>query len=436
MEDALTPILKMNHVTTCIVVVIWKMKILHFADAHIGIETHGRLDPSTGLNSRLLDFMRCLEYIVDVAIERQVDAVLFAGDAYDNVNPTPTYQKLFGAQVKRLSDAGIPTVLIVGNHDMPVSYGRASPIELFGVLGVPNVHVVVRPDLLRLVTRSGLLQVACLPYPNRSILLAREQSRTMSEEEISSLMEGICNDVISKIAENVSPDAPAVLLAHIATLNATYAGSEQAMLSAEPKLMLSALAKPQFSYVALGHIHKHQDLNPSGPPHVVYSGSIERCDFAEENEVKGFCIVHIDGGVEFEFVETPARRFVTIDVNLHGQRDPTQAFINAVVEKDIRDAIVRIRYSCADEQQAAISWKEIEEKVLSVAFKVVSITRQVEEKKKLSPRAVITERMGTNEALERYITHNPELEGLRDELLKYAQMLEDELASRDGRATR
>ncbi|MCS7252455.1 MAG: exonuclease SbcCD subunit D [Armatimonadetes bacterium] len=402
------------------------MRILHFADAHIGIETHGKLDPASGLNTRLLDFVRCLEYIVDAAIERQVDVVLFAGDAYDYANPTPTYQKLFGAQMKRLSDAGIPTVLIVGNHDMPVSYGKASPLELFGVLGVPNIHVAVKPQVINVTTRSGVLQVACLPYPNRSALLTREEVRAMSEEEIAKRIEGICSDCISSMAERLSHDAPSVLLAHVAAWNAVYAGSERtAELSTEPKLMLSALAMPQFKYVALGHIHKYQDLNPSGAPHVVYSGSIDRCDFAEENEQKGFCVVSIADGVELEFLETPARRFVTIDVNMHGLKNPTQALINAIMERNVKDAIVRIRYSCTDEQQTTIDWKAVEQ-ALSGAFRVVSVARQVE-KPLQRPQAVITEQMSTIEALRRYIRHKSELKELEDELIRYAQQLESEL---------
>lgn len=409
-----------------------KMQILHFADAHIGVETHGKLDSSTGLNTRILDFVRCLEFIVDTAIERQVDAVLFAGDAYDYAVPTPTYQKLFGAQIKRLSDAGIPVVLIVGNHDMPVSYGRVSPLELFNVLGVPYVYVAARPKVFKLMTRSGLLQVACLPYPNRSIYLTREESRSMSEEEITKRIEGICSDCISAMAKELSQDAPSVLLAHIAIMGATYSGSERVVtLGIEPSLMLSALAKPQFKYVALGHIHRHQDLNPHSLPHVVYSGSIERCDFAEENEPKGFCIVRIDDG-EFEFIETPARRFVTIDVNLHSFRDPTQALINAISERNVRDAIVRIRYSCTDEQQATINWKAIEQ-ALSEAFRVVSVVRQVE-KQRSRPKAVITEQMDIIEALQRYIEHKDELKELKDELVKYTRQLEVELEKRRERS--
>jgi len=407
------------------------MKLLHFADAHIGIETHGKIDPATGLNLRLLDFVRCLEKVVDTAIERRVDAVLFAGDAYDYANPTPTYQKMFGGQIKRLSDEGIPTIMITGNHDMPVSVGRISPLELFGVLGVPNVYVATKPHIFRLTTQSGGLQVACLPYPNRSLLLAKEQMRYMSDEQIAKEMEAICANVISKMAEEISPDVPAVLLAHISVANAVYSGSERtAILGAEPSLFLSALALPQFTYVALGHIHKHQDLNPSGSPHVVYSGSIERCDFSEEGERKGFCIVHIDGGVQVEFVETPARRYITIDVDLRGESNPTMALINAIREKDIKDAIVRIRYRCTERQSEVLNLKAVGE-VLEEAFKVVSISRYIEdEAHRRQPRAAVTEEMDVIEALRRYIRHKEEWKELEEDLLKYARELEKELSDR------
>lgn len=403
------------------------MRILHFADVHIGVETHGRLDASTGLNTRLLDFVRCLEFVVDVAIERKVDAVLFAGDAYDHANPTPTYEKLFSEQIRRLSEAGIPTVLIVGNHDMPVTFGRASPLELFGVLGVPYTSVVVRPTLLTINTSSGPLQVACLPYPNRSALMSRDEYRSLPEDEIRKRIEGICAHSIEDFASKVAPAHPSILLAHISAANATYSGSERtALLGSEPILLTGALVKPAFSYVALGHIHKHQDMNPSGHPHVVYSGSIERTDFSEENEPKGFCIVHINGSdVNFEFIETPARRFVTIEADLHGASNPTEAFLNIIAEHDIRDAIVRVSYRCADEQQAQLDWNAINNALVD-AERIATITRQVEQQR-TAPRAAITERMSVAEALRRYIHHHDELHDMKDELLAYAQRLEAEL---------
>ena len=94
------------------------VKILHFADAHIDMANYGRHDPETGLPLRVMDFLKSLDTIVDTAIEEQVDLVIFAGDAYKDRNPAPTFQREWGRRIMRLSRAGIPTLLLVGNHDL------------------------------------------------------------------------------------------------------------------------------------------------------------------------------------------------------------------------------------------------------------------------------------------------------------------------------
>ena len=86
-------------------------KILHFADSHIDMANYGRQDPETGLPLRVMDFLRSLDEIVDTAISEKVDLVLFAGDAYKNRDPAPTFQREWGKRIMRLSDAQIPTIL-------------------------------------------------------------------------------------------------------------------------------------------------------------------------------------------------------------------------------------------------------------------------------------------------------------------------------------
>ncbi|HJW87988.1 MAG TPA: metallophosphoesterase, partial [Dehalococcoidia bacterium] len=71
------------------------MKLLHFSDLHLGVETYGHIDPATGLSSRLGDFLRCLDVVVDRALEGDVDLVLFCGDAYKSRRPEPTEQREF-----------------------------------------------------------------------------------------------------------------------------------------------------------------------------------------------------------------------------------------------------------------------------------------------------------------------------------------------------
>ena len=113
------------------------MKLLHFADAHIDMANYGRHDPETGLPLRVLDFLKSLDTIVNTAIHEKVDMVIFAGDAYKDRSPAPTFQREWGRRIIRLSQARIPTLLLVGNHDLSPAIGRAHAIQEFDTLQVP-----------------------------------------------------------------------------------------------------------------------------------------------------------------------------------------------------------------------------------------------------------------------------------------------------------
>jgi len=117
------------------------MRILHFSDLHIGVENYGRVDSHTGLSTRLLDFLAALDEVVEYALAQKVDLVLLAGDAYKGRDPSQTQQREFARRLARLSSAGIPTFLVVGNHDLPHAVNRATAVEIFPTLQVPNIYV-------------------------------------------------------------------------------------------------------------------------------------------------------------------------------------------------------------------------------------------------------------------------------------------------------
>src|SRR5512144_2474270 len=149
------------------------MKLLHFADAHIDMANYGKHDPETGLPLRVLDFLKSLDTIVDAAISEKVDLVLFAGDAYKDRSPQPTFQREWGRRIMRLTRAGIPILLLVGNHDLAPALGRAHALESFDTLEVPRVRVLDKPDLLKPDDLWGLpLQVLALPWVSRSGIMA------------------------------------------------------------------------------------------------------------------------------------------------------------------------------------------------------------------------------------------------------------------------
>ena len=161
------------------------MRFLHIADIHLGMENYGRIDPSTGLHTRLKDFIKCFSYAIDIALEEKVDLVIFTGDAYKNSNPNPTHQREFARQIYRLSEAEIPVIMINGNHDNPVSFGRATSLDIFDTLNVSGVKVVTEPEMLNIETKAGPVQVFGLPWPTKNLFLTKEEYKDFTDEEIT-----------------------------------------------------------------------------------------------------------------------------------------------------------------------------------------------------------------------------------------------------------
>src|SRR5215213_8305821 len=134
------------------------LRILHLADIHLGMENYGRVDPATGLSSRLGDFLHSLDSALDYALEHEFDLVLLAGDVYKNRDPSPTIQREFARRIRRLSEAQISTFLLVGNHDLPNTWARAHTVEIFDTLAVPLVTVARTSGVFRIPTRQGDIQ--------------------------------------------------------------------------------------------------------------------------------------------------------------------------------------------------------------------------------------------------------------------------------------
>ena len=359
------------------------MRVLHFSDLHIGVENYGRIDPETGLSTRLGDFLYSLDQVVEFALTEGVDLVLLAGDAYKGRDPTQTHQREFAKRLNRLSRAGIPTFLLVGNHDLPAASSRATAVDIFPTLEVANVYVGNSLKNYDVSTPSGPIQVLAVPWPRRSAILSREDSRGMSIEQVRQALEERLTEGIDIEAKKLDPDIPAIITAHVTVNGATVGTERSMMLGQDHVLLVSALDRPQVEYVALGHIHKHQILRPD-PPMVVYSGSLQRVDFSEEGDEKGFCVVDLDQTApqgqrmtNFEFHKLDARIFVTVDVSVEPQDvDPTATVVRAINRKEIADAVVRVRISLAAESDAHLRETEIRE-ALEPAHFIASISREI-----------------------------------------------------------
>jgi exonuclease SbcD len=321
------------------------MKLLHFADAHIDMANYGRHDPETGLPMRVLDFLKSLDAIVDAAISEKVDMVIFAGDAYKDRSPAPTFQREWGRRIMRLSQAKIPTLLLIGNHDISPSIGRAHALHEFKTLEVPFVKVLDKPCLLRSDELWGLpIQVIAMPWITRSGLMAA--TGEVDATEAFSRIEGNIGDLIEGWIEEADPSLPIILTAHASIEGAIFGGERLVMLGNDLVLSGSLVKNKKFSYVAMGHIHKPQDVNEGFQPPVIYPGSIERVDFGEAKEDRFFVIADVEKGkdTEVNWVELKGvRKFIDRRTVLRSNENVTDALTDALPSpKEMSEAIVRL----------------------------------------------------------------------------------------------
>jgi exonuclease SbcD len=377
------------------------LKLLHFSDLHLGVENYGRLDPKTGLSTRLGDFLRSLDTIVEYALAEDIDLVLFCGDAYKTRDPSPTYQREFAKRLQRLSQAGIPVFLLTGNHDLPLASGRANTVEIFDTLDVPHVVVANRLATHLVETKSGKVQIVAVPWPVRSHFVTREEHKNQTLEEINRRIAEAIDDLMQQEIANLDPDLPAVLAAHATVFGAEYGSERNVLLGQETLLPTSVAANPAFDYVALGHIHKHQVLRNADPP-VIYAGSIERIDFGDEKEEKGFVAVQLDKGVaEFEFIPLDVRLFLTIEVEADGD-DPTAQVLEAIAAHEIRRTVVRLIIRTTADKEPLLKEPEIL-KALGDAFHVAAVTKDVERTTRLRLGQRNYKEMTPRELLKRYL---------------------------------
>jgi exonuclease SbcD len=400
------------------------IRILHLADLHIGMENYGQLDPVTGLNGRVMDFLRRLGEVVDYALNNEVDLVLFAGDAYKSRDPNSTYRREFARRIKRLADAGIPVVLLVGNHDLPAQERRASSIEIFHTLDVPNVLVASRDRLHKLTTRRGKpIQVATVPYPVRQRLLVHEEHKDKSIAELDVLVQHLLAENIQALTDQVDPAIPAVLTGHFSVSDAKYGSERTVMLGRDVVVLKSMLANPAWDYVALGHIHRHQELNGGEHPPIVYCGSLERIDFGEEKEAKGFVVADVRRGhAEWSFHSVAARRFVSIRADVRDEADPLAALLEAIASHNVADAVVRVIVQARTEQEGLLREGDIR-RALGDAYFLAGISKEIERAYRQRLGGESPEELSPAELLARYLeSKGTPPERLR-QLLQYAEQI-------------
>lgn len=409
------------------------IKLLHFADVHIGMENYGRTHPSTGLSTRVMDFLHRMDEMIDFARENEADLAIFAGDAFKSRNPNPTYQREFAWRVQDLTEL-CPVVLLVGNHDLPINIKKATSIEIYEILRVPNVIIGRENKLHTIQTKAGSVQVATVPYPVKARLLEDDIQLGMrgSIQDVDDALQQRLELIIRDLAQEAAAhDMPRILTGHFTVHGALLGSERQVMLGRDVSVTLANIADPVWDYIALGHIHKHQNMTQGREdvPPVVYSGSMERIDFGEEGDPKGFVWAEIEPGqTRWQFIELNARPFLTLRVDVRQAANPTQVVLEEVARHDVNEAVVRVIITSDPETDSLVENLQIERALREAGANVVAAIQRNVERPDRSRLGPTPEGLSPPELLERYLLSKEVPPERIQELMNAAeQVFDDEL---------
>ncbi len=435
------------------------IKVLHFADLHIGVENYSkfasesyllglpeyfspdadRVQTYIGLPTRLIDTLVGFDGLIKDAIDLEVDLVVFAGDAFRLRDPNQTQQREFAKRILRLRDAGIKVFLLTGNHDIPNAQGRATSLEIYETLKIAGVTVASAMGNHLIETKNGPIQISALPWLRRSEIAARGEVKQKSHQEVRQYSENLLADSIDGMASQLDLSQPSLLVGHV-TVSTARLGSEQSMMMGNDYMLNpEIIGDERFDYVALGHIHKHQVLRENPP--TIYSGSLHRVDFSEENDNKGYCLATIEINqnrqrtTTVEFNEVWSREFMTISVQLlQDDDDPTGSTLEVINKYNFDDAIVRVNIKGAPTDIDRIDIGQIFGS-LDGAFYVSGIN--VEEIRNEDSRTRLEQNqlpvdITPLKALELYMNDRKITGKTRDRLLFHAKLLIDKISNNSG----
>lgn len=399
------------------------LKVLHFADLHLGVENYGKLNPKTALNTRVEDFLKAFDLLVETGIKEKVDLVIFAGDAFRDRKPDITLQREFAKRLSKFIENKIPVVLLVGNHDLPRIKNRANTLEIYKVLNIPGVTVIDQTEMIKMKTRKGVVQIAGIPWDYfLNLFLALKADPKNKPEKIKELVEEQIKAKITHFAEELDPKLPNILTAHLPFGH--QFGSEQDLeIELDVFLNKEAIINPKFNYIALGHMHRFQKLSES--PLTIYPGSLERVDFGERAEDKGFVIIDLPQQKDQEkqtvshFYSTAQRKFVEIEYDLRNYQDPDLVLEKITEDKEqFNNAIVKLILKGTKNDLSQFDYDKLND-IFKIAFHY-QLKREFSDKTKT--RSDLTVEMTPIDTLEKYLkltkTPQDKIETLKKEAQK------------------
>lgn len=271
------------------------MKLLHTSDWHVGKLIRGQ--------SRSGEHRAVLAEIAGIAAAEAVDLVLVAGDLFETTAPGPESESIVYEALLALAEVA-PVVVIAGNHDNPRRLEAVAPLLSLGrvtVLGAPAA-----PDaggVVHLDAGGTPVRLALLPFVSKRNIVRASELMALDAYEHSQAYDDRVRKVLARLCADFSADTVNLVCAHAFAAGGTTGGGERSVHTIEDYSVGAQGFPVSAQYVALGHLHRAQDI--PGPTRIHYSGSPLQLDFGEDRDTKSVAVVDLEPGRPAQVRDVP-----------------------------------------------------------------------------------------------------------------------------------
>lgn len=282
------------------------MRLLHTSDWHVGKAIRGR--------SRAAEHQAVMAEIAGVAERESVDLVIVAGDLFDTATPTPEAERIVYRALLDLAAGGRPVVVVSGNHDSAQRLAAVAPLSQASGI---TVATAIRPPgdggVLEIEVGSEVAQLALLPFPSQRYVVTADLLLSGDAADAHAEYADRIVRIVRSLTGTFRSDTVNLVAAHLMVMGGAMGGGERGAHTVFDYWVPATAFSGATQYVALGHLHRAQQL--AGPAPLHYCGSPLQLDFGETANDPQVNLVDVRPGLPAEVRAVPlaaGRRLRTI----------------------------------------------------------------------------------------------------------------------------
>lgn len=318
------------------------MKVVICGDTHIGA-VYGLGKPTIKYgNTRIADYEKSLNHIVDYCIDNKASVFIQTGDVFDSRNPTPEMLEIFDNALKKLSLNNIVSLVIMGNHD----YRRqgndyTSAIAALSGKDLPNVRIFLKPEIISVFDKKEKLDILLLPYRDRKMYGLKN-------------IKDDCDSFEQEVYDLIKDKNPNLVVGHNFYFTGSYNDYGGSEILVKPSLFHNS------DFVCMGHQHEFKIVSKSNPI-AIYIGSMEKINFGDKNVSKKF-IEYNSSDKRCKVLSVPSKELEEINIDLSNVEPYSfyEEIRQTISNSTISSKIIRIKILTKESHQAMIKTSEVE----------------------------------------------------------------------------